>query len=286
MKKVVHWPCHSPFLQTLSSTTRYNHGCNSFAHALRRCRQLCDQNWRKGQWSLKTQQLSLLWWRTRWWRVTLFQADAYPYTYSAWWATLWKYVFLTAKPTFQLSSLDHLIDLRGTMNWRQGWNWASATCHAANVLHVVPKNSPQRTNWGCGAPWLPGAPPTTARVPMAWLEQGASQQSTTGHSSSPFTGMHTGHNGLSKGHFRHLLALEVLLNAFTNLRKLWIFPLPLFSSHPGKRPKERCCGLDGSLETLWGKNRRATGPFVCHLPLALVPKSHLVLNCQNPQFVC
>lgn len=79
----------------------------------------------------------------------------------------WKCVFLTAKPTFQLSSLDHLIDLRGTMNWRQGWNWASATCHAANVLHVVPKNSPQRTNWGCGAPWLPGAPPTTARVPKA-----------------------------------------------------------------------------------------------------------------------
>lgn len=93
------------------------------------------------------------------------------------------------------------------------------------------------------------------------------------------------HRTAKSGSFQTLAGTGSLAKCLHLPWKLWIFPLHLFSSHPGKQPKERCCGLDGGLETLWGKNGRVTGPFVCHLPLALVPKSHLVLNCQNPQFV-
>lgn len=176
------------------------------------------------------QQLFLLWWWTGWWRLALFQEDTCPYTYSTWQETLWKRICLTVKPTFIPWPPDR--DLRGMMNWREGWNWEPATCNVPNVLHVVTKIGPVRINWGCPAPRLPPQP--LYGPPEARLEEGASQQGAKGHFPSPFVDMHTGQNGLSQGHFRHLPAVEVLPNIFTYLRKLSIFPLHLFSSHPGE----------------------------------------------------
>lgn len=68
------------------------------------------------------------------------------------------------------------------------------------------------------------------------MEEGALQQSATGHSSSPLTDTHTGR--LSQGHFRHLLALEVLLNAFTYLGSYEYFHYICFQATQENSPRK------------------------------------------------
>lgn len=88
------------FLQTLS----FHHKVESWLQFICTCSEKMQATlWptpkRKGQWSLKTQQLSLLWWWTnRWWRVTFISRCLPLYMVGN---TLKMCVFLNSKTNFR-----------------------------------------------------------------------------------------------------------------------------------------------------------------------------------------